>query len=180
MWKYCALQSSKWDYRFWRFQSSWMTVPLQLKLHKVRTTLLRSLVMSVSFLYFWVLFHILNCTYSSDLSPVLEFLRLQFGSEYILQGSWCRVITWDNPPFLGLLPFKELFICDALNWVNEIKFSIDPYSIGIFLSCFDNSESPAEQSLSSQKVSGCLIFTKSCLYRFAVSQDKLNGCWTFP
>jgi len=76
MWKYCALQSSQWEYRFWRFQSSWMTVPLQLKLHKMRTTLLRSLVMSVSFLNFRVLFQILNCTYSSDLSPVLEFLRL--------------------------------------------------------------------------------------------------------
>ncbi len=121
-----ALQSSKWEYRFWRFPSSWMTVPLQLKLHKVRTTSLRSLVTSVSFLYFRVLFQILNCIYSSDLSPVLEFLRLQFGSEYMLQGSWCRVITWGSQPFLGLLPFKELFLCDALNWVNEIKFSIDP------------------------------------------------------
>jgi hypothetical protein len=114
------------------------------------------------------------------LSPVLEFLRLQFGSEYILQGSWCRVISWGNQPFLGLLPLKELFICDALNWVNEMTFSIDPYTIGIFLSCRDNSESPAEQSLSSQKVSQYLIFSKSCLYRFVGPQDKLKGRWPFP
>jgi hypothetical protein len=113
------------------------------------------------------------------LSPVLEFLSLQFGLEYMLQGSWCRMITWGNQPFLGLLPFID-FICDALNWVNEIKSSIDPYTIDIFLSCCDNSESPAEQSLSCQKVSGCLICSKSCLYRFVVPQDKLQGCWTFP
>jgi hypothetical protein len=76
-------------------------------------------------------------------------------------------LFFGDMPFRGLLPFKELFICDAFNRVNEIKFNIDPYTTSIFLSCCDNSKSLAKQSLSSQKVSG-LIFSKSCLYKLAI------------